>query len=612
MLPPNLIAGIDASGQEIIHKRFSALRSHLDTLLPPDHVWRINPHDPEARQALKEWVLKQQEQHVGSPFTHSKRTPDFAAYRSRLQRWQTTYLEPLAETWELEKPILAAILAECLKRGWLGTWDAETETCKRPTLTEDMLTGILSLVKTVPFKTSEKDASRSRVVQLQQRGFCAGEEGATEVAERLDDRVRKEKACDLAYGIVMWVCDNDVIGLLQASGHRDTRLLLTVERQRTWILRLGASPDYVLPHLRQDVCALFHTLTYLDEQIRQWRQDVLAALPKANRRTRSVHLHTDPARADYIASLAAYLGCHADQAAVLYRAWVTTEIDIPRLWHEDMLHQPPGSPQRQTYAQIFIPELQQVVLSHLSNHLSCEPPEAQDVWQHFADGGLDRLTEWHSQRCVQVTTTIYQHKRQDILDQTLAGLAAEQQQEATTLVDHIEAAAQSTGIALPMLRLLRERPGSAFRKGFGRWLRSGGSAFHIYHRPARRNRRDIVIPQQRMSLHEWEEQQHATQPDEEQAAETDQEETAEVLVDDAEPVVGSPQEALAQELSRRLGFDLPITRNMLTQLGFYGAVGPLLRTDLFGGIDADLVEYIRFIKFGRLPVPVLAGLFAAP
>lgn len=292
MVSPDVLAGIDTAGQQCIQARFAALQSHLAAVLPTDHPWRTAPLDPDARQALRDWFWEEKNRLVGHPPVNAAA----AAYQQRLRHWQTTYLSPLVAAWELEQPVLAALLADCRKRGWFDYRASTTDPPQRPPLS--LLVGaISSLLATVPFKTS-RYPEQSRIVQLHQQGWCPSEEAATLVAARLDDRVRQDQAYDHAVDTLMLFCTAGAPGLLHKSGHPATTILLLVEHQRGWIMRLGASVAVVLPRLRQDVCALFQTLTWLDDQMQQWRQAVLAALPQMNRRQRSIHLHTAACYAD--------------------------------------------------------------------------------------------------------------------------------------------------------------------------------------------------------------------------------------------------------------------------------------------------------------------------
>lgn len=253
--------------------------------------------------------------------------------------------------------------------------------------------------------------------------------------------------------------------------------------------------------------------------------------------------------------------------------------------------------------QQFRPDLTQIVCTHLARFLGDDAAAAPDLWHQFCTGGLHALTEW---RCGVARLRVYRQQRQAVLDQTLAGLAVAQRQEIVRLLDQLEAAMHATGMTLPLLRLLRERPGSSFRKRFGRWLRDGSPAFHVYHRSRKRKRRDLLLPQKHMSLQEW----AATTTDTAEGAADNPGVADELYPAASQPVLvaGSPQETLAGELTNRLGYERPVTRNMLVQLGRYGGVGLLVPTDLFGGIDPDILTYIRCIKLGRLPgsVPIAA------
>ncbi|HEX6291730.1 MAG TPA: hypothetical protein VFZ66_21270 [Herpetosiphonaceae bacterium] len=242
----------------------------------------------------------------------------------------------------------------------------------------------------------------------------------------------------------------------------------------------------------------------------------------------------------------------------------------PELWKEHLLHEHPLSPARERYQTKIRSQQRAAIIQALSRWRMCEAEEAEELFNHFVQGGLYELIDWRCTAPSHTTqATIYEQRIRRAIEEHLGALKPAAQHVIVTMLEHLAVAIEEARIPFPLTRLLREQPSSPFRIRFGRRLWFGV--------PAIVRRRQQRKMKQRRRLREAKIQRRATS-----------------YIFPKEQV-----DHLVLSFAARADIDTKTARYYLRNLITYGSIGMLPISEWASAIDERIAEFLRFAKLSR-------------
>lgn len=315
-----------------------------------------------------------------------------------------------------------------------------------------------------------------------------------------------ERVLGQARSLILACIGNGPIGLLKHSPHLCAYELIRLERQIEHITTLTKQPSMALATLRTDLIALHRTLHHID----------------------------------------------------------------PELWKEHLLHEHPHSSARKRYQAKIRSQQRSAIIQALAKRRMCEVDEAEELFNHFVQGGLYELIDWRCAAPSHTTqATIYEQRIRHAIEEHLGALKPAAQHVIITMVEHLAAAIDEARIPFPLTRLLREQPSSPFRIRFGRRLWFGV--------PATVRRRQRKKMKQRRRLREAKIQRRAN----------------------SHIFLKEQVDHLVSSFAARADIDTKTARYYLRNLITYGSIGMLPISEWASAIDERIAEFLHFAKLSR-------------
>jgi hypothetical protein len=413
---PPQIDGIDKPAQAIIDVRWPIWCSHIQHWLESSEQWHCDLLHPENIPLLQQPLQKLQQSMTETAYARDD-PRGYAARTQALRKWEHNYLLPLARDLRVYERVTQVQIAACLHHGWFDQRTTKKNSLQRPQLV-DIVKGLDSILAI--------DFERDRISALQIDWMCRDSYCAAHVVKELSQI--DSLSASSAWAVTLAVISYGPLGLLTYTTHPCADELILLQRHADTISHLSDTPDLVLAALRADIIALCSTLRSLDELTHQPLED-------SNRTAQPSE-------------------------------------KCPKLWRPDFLHQTAHSQARQQYRQRLTPEIQRLIVERLTLYRDCSQAQAEELFDTWANKGLNGLVAYHIARPHESTHTFMMARIRSALDRHLGWLKAYQRQEVERLLLVLQEVIDMLKLPVSLFPLVDEFPGSTYRSKIKILLRS--------------------------------------------------------------------------------------------------------------------------------------------